>query len=90
MNRTSVKLAHAIAIAGVICALAASPALADHDHDWHHEHHHRRRPPVRYYHGYEHRYYAPQPEVYYYPPPPVYAPPPPTWGLNLVFPLRIH
>jgi hypothetical protein len=93
MNRASVKLAYAIAIAGMICGLAASPALADRDHDhWrdkHHEHHRWRRPPVRYYRGYEQRYYAPQPEVYYAPPP-VYVPPPPSWGLNLVFPLRIH
>ncbi len=93
MNRAGVKLAQAIAIAGVSCGLAASSALADRDH-WrgkHHEHHRWRRPPVRYYRGYEYeqRYYVPQPEVYYAPPP-VYVPPPPSWGLSLIFPLRIH
>jgi hypothetical protein len=89
MNRVSVKLAHLLAIAGVLCVVAAGPAQADWDdrHEGHHHGHHR---------YYRERYYAPQPEVYYAPrtelyyAPPVYVPPPPSWGLNLVFPFHRH
>jgi hypothetical protein len=96
--RLAMKLAHAVAIAGMLCGLAATPALADYDHyydrsrghrshhgDWDRSHHH---------YDYDHHYYYYRdPYVDYYAAPRVYVPlppPPPSIGLNLVFPFHHH
>ncbi len=74
----------AIAMAFVICAVAAGPALADHD-----DHHHGRS---EWHRGWHERpfFYSSAPDVYYAPPPVVYTPAYPSPGINLVFPLWIH
>jgi hypothetical protein len=78
----------AIAMAFVICGLAAGPALADH-HD-----HHRGRghwEHDRGWHGPPRRhYYYSEPDVYYAPPPVIYAPVVPSPGIGLIFPFRIR
>jgi len=95
MRRLGLTLAHAIAVAGVICGLA-TPAFADHDDHrhhrrWHRDHHEYYRdwprPRAYYYRGYGEYYYRPHVEYYA---PPVYVPPPPvpSFGLNLVFPIH--
>jgi hypothetical protein len=96
--RLALKLGHAVAIAGLLSGLAATPALADHDH-----HHGRDRHgnqhgawEGRYYrdydYGYDRHYYYREPYVAYYAPR-VYVPlppPPPSFGLSLVFPFHHH
>ena len=79
----------AMAMAFVICGVAAGPALADHDGHhrgrWGHERHDRG------WHGHRrHFFHASEPGVYYAPPPVVYAPVYPSPGVNLIFPLRIR
>jgi hypothetical protein len=89
------KLTHAVAVAGLLCGFAATPAFADrHHHDRHWNEHHRRHR-----HGdwrHRHRdydrsyYYYSEPRDYYYSSPRLYVPvpPPPSFGLNLVFPIH--
>jgi len=67
------RTAIAMAMAFVICGVAAGPALADHDH------HHNRgwrgyERHDRGWYGPRHFFYSPAPDVYYAPPPVVYTP----------------
>jgi hypothetical protein len=90
------KLTHAVVLAGLLCGFAASPALADHDHDkhWRKQHWSERRSdwrPRHHYRDYDrHYYYYSEPRVEYYSSPRLYVPvpPPPSFGLNLVFPIH--
>lgn len=89
------KLTHAAAIAGMLCGLAATPALADHDHGrhWKKNHWRERRSdwrPRHYHRDYDRSYYYSEPREYYYSSPRLYVPvpPPPSFGLNLVFPIH--
>lgn len=93
-------LVSAVAVAGLLSGLVATPAFADRGRhkDWkkhgrHHRHydrgwdrrHHRSHPRQ------SDRYYSYGygPRTYYYGPPGVYVhPAPPSFGLNLVFPIR--
>lgn len=99
MKRLGLRLTHAVAVAGLMCGLVASPALADHhkhnkhhknwNHGNHHEYygsHHSRRS----YRDYDRTYYYSEPRVEYYAQPRVYVPvpPPPSFGLHLVFPFH--
>jgi hypothetical protein len=79
----------AVAMAFVICGVAAGPALADRDdHDRGQGGHHRHD---RGWHGHRrHFVQSSEPDVYYAPPPVVYAPAPPSPGITFVFPLRIR
>ena len=91
-----VKLTHALAIAGILCGLAATPALADRDDRGRHwkKHHWKERRsdwrPRQYYRDYDRDYYYYEPRVEYYSSPRLYVPvpPPPSFGLNLVFPIH--
>jgi hypothetical protein len=79
----------AMAMAFVICGVAAGPALADRDDHhrgrWGHERHDRG------WHGHRrHFFYSSEPDVYYAPPPVVYPPVYPSRGINFIFPLRIR
>ena len=96
MNGLGRKLVHAVAIAGFLSGLAATPALADHHKHWKkHKHGHSRYyrdrdydyRPRTYYREYDrHAYYGPRA---YYSPPGVYVhPAPPSFGLSLVFPIH--
>jgi hypothetical protein len=79
----------AMAMAFVICGVAAGPALADRD-----DHHRGRGGHERHdrgWHGHRrHFFYSSEPNVYYAPPPVVYYPAYPSPGINFVFPLRIR
>jgi hypothetical protein len=97
MRRFGTKLAHAIAVAGMLFGLAASPALADHGKKWHR--HDRRyysdeyrgdwRPRAYFDYSYNNGYFYYEPRARYYAPPRVYVPtPPPSFGLSLVFPIH--
>jgi len=77
----------AIAMAFVICGVAAGPALADrddHNRGRGHEGHDRG------WHGHHRHFYPSERDVYYAPPPVVYAPVSPSPGINFVFPLSIR
>ena len=95
MRGVVAKLTHAAVLAGLLCGFAASPALADHDHDKHWRKHHWRerrgdwQPRRHYYRDYDRSYYY-EPRVEYYSSPRLYVPvpPPPSFGLNLVFPIH--
>jgi hypothetical protein len=96
VSRFIAKLTHAVAVAGMLCGLAATPALADRDgHHRHWKKHHRKdhhgdwRPRHRP-RDYDRAYYYYEPRVEYYSSPRLYVPvpPPPSFGLNLVFPIH--
>ena len=78
----------AIAMAFVICGLAAGSALADSDK----HHHHGRSAYAWHDRGWHDRpfFYSSQPNVYYAPPPVIYTPAYPSPGINFVFPLWIQ
>ena len=82
------RTAVAMAMAFVICGVAAGPALADH------EGHHRGRwghGHDRGWHGQRRQvFYSSEPDVYYAPPPVVYTPVYPSPGVSFIFPLRIR
>ena len=94
----AMKLAHPVAIAGMLCGLAATRAFADHDHYYDHSHGHSRHHGdwnrSRHHSDYDHHYsYYREPYVDYYAAPRVYVPvppPPPSIGLSLVFPFHHH
>jgi hypothetical protein len=96
MRSVFTKLTHAAAVAGLLCGLAATPALADHDHDRHWNKHHWRERHSEWRPRHHHRdydrsyYYYSEPRDYYYSSPRLYVPvpPPPSFGLNLVFPIH--
>ena len=97
MKRLGLMLTHAMVLAGLMCALTASPALADrdkHHKKWnrgrHHEYYDSHQSRRRYYRDYDRTYYYSEPRVEYYAQPRVYVPvpPPPSFGLNLVFPFH--
>ncbi len=90
-------LARAMAVAGLLCGLTASPALADHHKNykhhnkgnkgWHGDHHEYRGGShhSRRYYDYDRRtYYYSEPRARVYVP----VPPPPSFGLHLVFPFH--
>ena len=99
MKRLALQLGRALAVAGVMCTLASTPAFADHDHGrhWkHHKHYYYDRDGYwdhsrsnYYYRDYDRYYYSSGPRVSIYAPP-VYVPPPPppSFGLSLVFPIH--
>jgi hypothetical protein len=91
------RLAHAVALALVVCSLTAIPARADRDDDhwqhhgrghWRHDHDHYRGGAT--YYVPERHYYYSEPDVYYAPPPVYVAPPPPPGGISFIFPFHIH
>ncbi len=92
------RLGLRLAVAGLLCGLTASPALADHHkHDKHHKknwnhggHHEYRGQTRRYYRDHDRTYYYSEPRVESYAQPRVYVPvpPPPSFGLHLVFPFH--
>ena len=97
--KLAMKLARLAAIVGMLCGLAATPALADHDHYYYdhgrsHARHHGDWNRSRYYSDYDRHYsYYREPYVDYYAAPRVYVPvpaPPPSIGLSLVFPFHHH
>jgi len=101
MRRFGLQLGRALAVAGLLCSFAATPALADHDHhDKHWKKHHRNYDRHGYWdhsrrnsyyrdYDYDRHYYSSGPRVGIYAPP-VYVPPPPppSFGLSLVFPFH--
>lgn len=101
MKRFTLQLGRALAVAGMLSMLAATPALADRDdrgRHWKKHKHYSRHYDDRdrywdrrrgYYHRDYDRYYWSGPRVSIYAPP-VYVPPPPppSFGLSLVFPIH--
>jgi hypothetical protein len=76
------------AVAILVGASIALPALADDHHDRHEYREHVRH--ERFEHRYYRDRYAYAPGYVYAPPPVVYAPPPPPAGLNVVIPLQFR
>jgi hypothetical protein len=83
----------ALAMAFVICGVAAGPALADHDDERHHGRgrgHWKHERHDRGWHGPARRHFFYSEPVYVAPPPVVYVPTYPSPGISLIFPLRIR
>ena len=100
MKRFASQLGRALIVGGMLCGLAATPAMADHDHHndrhrrhYYSDHHSYWDHSSGYYRDYDYDryYYSSGPRVSIYAPP-VYVPPPPppSFGLSLVFPFHHH